>query len=663
MHPHLVPSMPLQLSVVIVNYNVKYFLLQALKAAQKACIGLQTEIWVVDNASSDGSVEYLTKHFPDVRLIANTQNMGFAKANNQALGLCQGQYVLLLNPDTVVEEDSFHKCIAFMTQNPVAGALGVKMIDGKGHFLPESKRALPTPKVAFYKMSGLSALFPSSKHFGLYHLTYLDYQKTHEVDVLSGAFMLVRNAVMQQVGYLDETYFMYGEDIDLSYSIQRAGFKNFYFADTTIIHYKGESTKKQTINYVVVFYRAMILFAQKYFKTGRAMVFSYLINVAIMGRAVLQIAANILKKTLSPLLDALIVFLGMYFLKEFWQSNIKIEEGTIYPPFYMQTVVPFYVFVWLSSAFFSGAYDTPIKLTRLIRGILFGTLVISAVYGFFDENIRYSRGLILAGTGVSVALTVGLRLLVGLLSKRNSRDIFAQSEKNMVILGGFEESNRLLALLQQANIKARFIGFLSQDTPTKTSEFYLGTFEHLSRIVEATQANELIFCGKDVSNKTIIKTIEGLKNSHIDFKILPSDSDFIIGSNSVEYPGDLYTPDFNLAIAKPSNIRNKRVIDVVVALVLVMTLPMLVFFYRHKRRFVGRVFGLLAGHFTLVAYNHYPNQLPKIKQGILHSLTQNAVSDVQNIAFQKRVDVLYAKYYSAFGDIKILFRQWRNLDK
>lgn len=234
----------MKLSIVVVNYNVKYFLEQCLHSVFKASEQLETEVFVVDNRSVDGSVQMVREKFPQVKLIENQQNVGFSKANNQAIRQAKGEYILLLNPDTVVEDDTFEKITAFMDAHPDAGGLGVKMVDGKGKFLPESKRGLPTPAVAFYKIFGLAALFPRSKTFGQYHLTYLSNDEVHSVDVLSGAFMLLRRTALDKVGLLDESYFMYGEDIDLSYRLTQGGFCNYYFPHTRIIHYKGESTKK-----------------------------------------------------------------------------------------------------------------------------------------------------------------------------------------------------------------------------------------------------------------------------------------------------------------------------------------------------------------------------------------------------------------------------------
>jgi GT2 family glycosyltransferase len=231
-----------KVSIIIVNYNVRYFLEQALLSVQRAMAGLEAEVWVVDNHSVDDSVEMVRRDFPWVRLIANAHNPGFSIANNQAIRASTGEYVLLLNPDTVVQEDTLRQCVAYMDAHPDVGGLGVRMIDGAGNFLPESKRGLPTPWVAFAKAFGLSRLFPRSRVFNRYHLGYLSEHETHEIDVLAGAFMWLRRTVLDEIGLLDEQFFMYGEDIDLSYRIQRAGYRNVYFPRTSIIHYKGEST-------------------------------------------------------------------------------------------------------------------------------------------------------------------------------------------------------------------------------------------------------------------------------------------------------------------------------------------------------------------------------------------------------------------------------------
>ena len=299
----------MKLSVIIVNYNVKYFLEQCLDsaclAAKKLDEGIAgqdsndlTEIIVVDNRSTDHSPEYLKSRFPGILLIENQENLGFSKANNQAIAKARGEYILLLNPDTVIGENALSNVCRFMDENPQAGALGVKMLDGYGQFLAESKRGFPSPWNSFCKMTGLSKMFPHSKRFGGYHLKYLDKDAVHPVDILAGAFMMVRKEAIEKTGYLDESFFMYGEDIDWSYRISRAGYTNYYFPEP-IIHYKGESTKKD-IKYVKHFYEAMLIFFNKHYPDSNRL-FKGVIRLAIVSCGTVSAFKKIIKpfKTLS----------------------------------------------------------------------------------------------------------------------------------------------------------------------------------------------------------------------------------------------------------------------------------------------------------------------------------------------------------------------------
>jgi len=291
----------LQLSVIIVNYNVKYFLEQCLYSVQKACLGIEAEIIVTDNSSTDGSREYLEQNFPAVNFIWNSENAGFAKANNLALEKAKGGFILFLNPDTLLSEDSIEKCLQFFAANKIAGAIGIHMIDGSGNFLKESKRAFPSPLTSLFKLSGLARLFPRSATFARYHLGHLSEKENHEVDVLAGAFMIMPKKVLDEIGNFDERFFMYGEDVDLSYRIQKAGYKNFYLAESTIIHFKGESTKRGSLNYVRLFYKAMSLFVKKHYSGSKAGVFIFLIQTAIIIRAFFSALGKLLNKIGLPI--------------------------------------------------------------------------------------------------------------------------------------------------------------------------------------------------------------------------------------------------------------------------------------------------------------------------------------------------------------------------
>ena len=280
----------MKLTVVIVNYKVKYFLEQCLRSVEKAAAGHDVEVFVVDNASCDGSVDYIMERFPAVNLIASEENLGFARANNLAIRQSKGEYVLLLNPDTIVAENCFGEFISFMDSHPDAGGCGAYMLHVDGTFALESRRGLPTPFVAFCKMSGLAAMMPRSRTFGRYYMRYLNENEVNPIEIMSGAFMFLRRSALDKAGLLDEDFFMYGEDIDLSYRILKSGYRN-YFLPHRMLHYKGESTVKSSYRYVHTFYRAMQLFFNKHY-SHYSLLLSLPITLAIWGRAMLAYAGN-----------------------------------------------------------------------------------------------------------------------------------------------------------------------------------------------------------------------------------------------------------------------------------------------------------------------------------------------------------------------------------
>ena len=290
----------MKLSVIIVNYNVQHYLMQCLDSVCRATNDMEAEVWVVDNASTDDSVTAVRDAFPTIHVIANTENVGFARANNMAIRRAQGEYVLLLNPDTIVGEEVLRGCTQFLDEHPEAGAVGVRMTNRDGTFAPESRRGLPTPATSFYKMCGLARLFPHSRRFGRYHMRYLDEDKPAEIDVISGAFMMLRRTALDAAGLLDEDYFMYGEDIDLSYRIQLAGWQNWY-VPLRILHYKGESTQKTSYRYVHNFYAAMLIFFRKHFAKRHRLV-TLVIWPAVAVMATLEMLVRKVSATFYNLL-------------------------------------------------------------------------------------------------------------------------------------------------------------------------------------------------------------------------------------------------------------------------------------------------------------------------------------------------------------------------
>lgn len=648
----------MKLSVVIVNYNVKHFLEQCLNSVAAAAEHCETEVFVVDNNSVDGSCNMLREKFPWVKLIENKKNYGFSYANNQAIKQSTGEYVLLLNPDTVIEEDTLKSVCDFMDAHPDAGGLGVKMIDGKGRFLPESKRGLPTPQVAFYKIFGLSKLFPKSKKFGKYHLTYLDKDQIHKVDVLSGAFMLLRAETLNKIGLLDETFFMYGEDIDLSYRITLGGYNNYYYPETTIIHYKGESTKKGSVNYVLVFYNAMKIFARKHFSKGKgAGTMIFFINLAIYLRAAMAIAGRFITNAITPILDALLILAGFLMITPLWENHL-FGEGSAYPHDVFVGAMIMYISVWLLSLLLSGGYDKPVKMKNIYKGIFIGAVVILAVYALLPTYLRFSRALILLGTAWTLIVIPLVRLLLN-YSKLTVFKVNLPKRKKVAVVGSKEECRSLVGQLMSSRTKVSIVAYVSPDS--EEDKFFAGDVSQLDEIVTINKIDELIFCAKDIQAQQIIKTMLNLSSLKLDYKIASPDGFSVIGSNSINTTGELYNIDIN-AIDKPENRRSKRMFDFVVSLLIILFSPILIWFIRGKLKAYANLFAVLFGSKTFVSYCTAENDitlLPKIKKGVFSVGMVYGREVKKDVA--DRLNIMYAKDYRVSHDVTMLFKLWRKL--
>lgn len=625
----------MEVSVVIVNYNVKYFVEQCVLSVLAASKNLSVEILIVDNHSSDDSVSYLTAKFPYLKIIANQENVGFSKANNQAIGIATGKYVLILNPDTVIAEDTLQKCIAFMQSHPDAGAIGVKMIDGTGTFLPESKRALPTPEVAFYKIFGLSALFPSSKKFGQYHLGFLDKNKNHEVAILSGAFMFFDKNLLDKIGYFDETFFMYGEDIDLSYRVLLAGYKNYYFADTTIIHYKGESTKKGSLNYVKVFYQAMIIFARKHFVGNRASIFSFLINIAVVFRAIVTLILHLLSSSALFIIDGIGSYIAIFFITTYWASNVK-HTAHYYPAVFLGAVIPAYILSWIIAVYFSEGYEKPYSATAIIRGIAIATIAIAAVYGFLPEEWRFSRAIILLGAVAVSAVMLFTRAVYNFL--RNERFSFSSNYNSESIL------------LFAAKSEKPTIESILQEYSSSFDIIFRDTKDNIYHTLALFHPKEIVVSASIFSYKSIIDLLAKNKSNY-SFKIYHPTMAVLIGSDSKNNAGDSYITNQNYRLNKNVVKAQKRIADIIFSVVLS---PIL---FVKKKMSLSDCWQVIFGKKTLVGYaasakNKY---LPKIKNGIFMTVsdTANNISDEDVYYFNEK----YAKNYSVYLDMRIVLQK------
>ena len=622
----------------------------------KALAKTSGEVIVVDNCSIDGSVEMVKNKFPQIQLVENKDNTGFAKANNQAISLATGEYVLLLNPDTVVEEDTFVKCIECMDANQKVGGLGVKMIDGKGEFLPESKRGLPTPWVAFYKIFGLSSIFKNSRKLGRYHLSYLSKDKNHEVEILSGAFMMLRKTALDKVGLLDDNFFMYGEDIDLSYRLTQAGYLNYYFSETSIIHYKGESTKKSSVNYVFVFYKAMIIFAKKHFSEKNASYFSFLIHLAIYFRAGLALTVRFFKRAVIPIIDFAAIATALFFLVQ----NYQVIKGIDYEWTILKWAIPAYSVTWILWTFLFGGYDKPIKFLKIMQGVLAGTACILIIYALLPKSVQFSRMIILLGaasTMISFAITRTIYHFLQLSGYSFAKNI----NSKFAIVGGPEEADRVSNLLNQITGNIEELSLVYPNN-TEKPPGYTGNLDQINQIIQIKDIDEVIFCARDLPSRRIIELMSTLDIKNLEYKIAQPESLYLIGSNSIDTSGDLYMIDIN-SVNLPQNRRSKRVLDLIVSLSIIALFPLLIWFAKNKWGFLINTLAVTLGVKTWVSYSPEMNELkinlPRLKRGVL---SPASIFDNKLVSEKlEKINLIYAKDYRISTDLSIIIKSIRLL--
>lgn len=635
----------MQVSIIIVSYNVKYFLEQCLRSVLQSTQHLQCEIIVVDNHSVDESAEMIATKFPSVHLIRNTQNFGFSAANNQAIKIAKGKFILLLNPDTIIAEDTISNVLEFMQSHEDAGAVGVQMVDGRGKFLNESKRGIPNFRTSLFKFLGLHKIFPNSPTFNHYYLGHLDKEKTHEVDVLVGAFMMIRSSVVEKVGILDEQFFMYWEDTDWCIRIRNSGYKIYYLGNEKIIHYKGESNKRHTLNFTLEFNRSMISFVKKHFQSHP--LFLPLIRVATICKLLYVVLRDTTRLLFLPLMDFSIMYLTVLIFTKYWEQNFTSFP---FPDIFFNIVVPAYLFVWITSLFFAGAYDSPFRINKVARGVIFGLLVIATISNFFNA-IRFSR-MIIGFSSIFVFIDfVVLRFLYRFI-QFHDWDIAEKRPSNLVLIAEQKEYKRAKQIITNSKHNTLLIGFLNLNG----NENAINKVSNMQMVIQKYHVDEIVFASANFSFKEIIQWHILHSDTSLKFKILPEESHFLIGSNSRETLGDYYCPDSNWELNKTYHRRNKRVIDLFFSFLFLLISPILIWLCKSPSTFLRNMINILKGNLTFVGFNKkYESHFPNIRKGILTPVSTIHYEYLSTDRIRK-VNMLYAKNYRARWDIYIIFK-------
>jgi GT2 family glycosyltransferase len=646
------------IAIVIVSYNVRHFLAPCLQSIRQADTeGITVEVWVVDNASVDGSATLVSNSFPEVHLIANTDNKGFSSANNQALRQIDAPFVLLLNPDTLLSEDTLQTVWQFMKDHPLAGAIGVRMIDGSGNFLPESKRQLPGLWNSFCKLFFLSELFPQSRWFSGYNLGYLPEWEEAKIDVLCGAFMFIRQEALQKVGLLDEDFFMYGEDIDLSYRISQAGYDIWYVPQTTIIHYKGESTKKSSLSYVRTFYGAMHTYVRKHYSKGNVSYLAGLINIAVTVRAAMSAASRLAVQWLAPVLDAVCIMLGLHAVTAGW-ANFHFQNAAYYQEAPHAILFTVYTAIWIFFLWLSGNYAEKPSLFTRSGFLLAGTVVILLGYSLLPEGLRSSRAIILLGTLAAWAITTCLSFVRSFLSDNPAS---ASGKRVVAVVAYRPQGEKLASILAQSGVEPENMYFISPDAGNHET-WYHNSLDHLPPMVKTLGMTEVVYSSENISLRNIMESMTRL-DAGLVFRIGGDDRLGIIGSPARSQQGEWYGLEVRYKLSAPLALRYKRLTDIAFSVLALPMLPLLFVWVGMKSRLLKNWLLVLCGRATWVGYGGNHNDygfLPALPPSVIKVPSAKQVLHVLP-GYARNANISYAKDYHPFHDMVLLFRNLHRL--
>jgi GT2 family glycosyltransferase len=584
---------------------VREFLEQALTSVRKAVQGIDAEIWVVDNASTDGTVAMVTRAFPEVRLIANQENVGFAAANNQVLRQSRAHVFCLLNPDTVVQEDTFRTLLAFLRAHPEVGMVGCKILNPDGTLQVACRRSIPTPWVAFTKLVGLSRLFPKSRLFGRYNLTYLDPDQSYEVEAISGSFMMVRGEAVAQVGLLDERFFLYGEDLDWCLRFRKAGWKIYYVPETRIVHFKGESSRRSGFDSLRLFYQAMHLFVSKHFAVRAFFPLRWFLVLAIWLRAALSFLHRSVRASAVPLVDLVLMYGAVTVAVALWFGNLDHLLNFF-------AVNAFYSLVWLACLSANGCYaERRYSSSAALTAVLAG-LVINSALTFFFKQYGFSRAVVLISGVLNLMSIAGWRILIRLLPRLGlpfkgtvGKSLF---RRRTLLVGDRRSVRQLLARLRSRFDSAyEVVGVVSLDGAFGGEEMegvpVFAASGQLDELFRAHRVQEVIFSTDRIPYDRILDLMDRANRSRVSFKLVPSHLDVIIGKASIDSLAEIPLVEVEYRFNSLWHRSLKRALDVSVSVLgLLFAAPVMLYLvvarrYRVRRRLVvGRQGNLVAAH-------------------------------------------------------------------
>jgi GT2 family glycosyltransferase/lipopolysaccharide/colanic/teichoic acid biosynthesis glycosyltransferase len=658
----------LDVSVIIVNYNVRDFLHQALVSIQKALEGIRSEIVVVDNASDDGSAEMVRRQFPRVKLIINASNFGFAKANNIALKQTRGKFLLLINPDTIVQEDTIRVMVDFLNNHPEVGLAGCKILNPDGSIELACRRSFPTPWIAFSKIFGLSKLFPKTKLFGKYNLTYLNIEETNPVEAVSGSFMMVRKETLKQVGGLDENFFMYGEDLDWCYRIHQAGWQIYYVHSTQIVHYKGESTRRSNMDEIYTFYEAMRLFVDKHVRSSS--LFSMVLRMSIALVSFAAFLNSILRPLKIAFLDFIAVTISLLLAEEIWTGRIFHYPAYAYPVVFSVPAV-----IVIGCLYAAGVYtQRRMSISRSIIATFFAYILISALTAFF-RDFAFSRMIVVISGIFAMVLIPGWRLIFRILGKTTPHGRGTLFGKRTLIVGTDKNAIGLQRKLRtRVGEGYEIVGFVGT-THKHIGEMLngvqvLGSIDNVGKIIKKQKISDVIFAPQALSYTQILSVIGRSREQAVAFHLVPTTMEVIVGKASVDSLDNLPLVQIAYNIDKPFHRFTKRVFDLVFSgLLLITVYPIFRLFSKKERSesnsFIGGLSNVFSGRMSFVgpplsnlrAEKPISDSLFLGKPGLcgLVQLQQDGTLSNDEI---NQYYLYYARNQSVLLDLEILIKTW-----
>lgn len=648
----------MDLSVIIVNYNVKEFLQNLLHSIEKASANLSKEIIVVDNASDDGSVEVIREKFPYVNLIENKINAGFGKANNQGLAIAKGKYILFINPDCIVSEDTLDKMISFFGGHSDCALAGCKILNSDGTLQLACRRSFPGPWTSFTKVTGLSNLFPKSRIFARYNLTYLDENKTYEVDAVSGSFMMMRKTVYDNVGGFDEQFFMYGEDLDLCYRIQKAGHKVFYVHSTQVIHYKGESTKRSNLDETKLFYDAMHLFVKKHLSSFPLV--EIILRSAIGFRKLFAFIGKRKLSLYSAIADVLLFNISLFAAEKFYKN---ITEWVGFDPGAYWIVYTIPVFIHVLVAFLSGVYKKDeVSVLRNIGAMFISFLIITSAT-FFFKQYAFSRAVVLITFIFLLLGTTLYRIFLKLFFKVGIK-IDGTLNRRTVIIGTDDEAIKLAQKIKSQKSEFHsFIGLIGKTHSVIGLEVagfkVVGSIGNIKNVFSGNKINEVIFSSEEISYSDMMSIVSASKDHNVDFKIVGSDMNFVVGKGSVSMLDDIPLVEVNYNISNPTVRTLKIIFDYAISIPVLFTLyPVIILISKltgkktEFRKFILSIPSVISGKCSLVGPKKpvllESNNLGKTGLTGLWYIDEGTFTD------SEKLDFYYVKNQNIWLDLEIL---------